>query len=222
MHFGFDLYRRSLSKFLFCSMLFLSLACTPAFALPKSPFLGFERESKLNHVLSQGSNFQSSASEFLLPSPSLQISPSNLEISGCFNTIFFDAIRESDYKWIYHLYILLTPVAAVTATAGHFFDNHVMRNVSNIYLYPWLLMPALDAFCNNYEDVCRSNVIAGDRDYDIEFFVNWMGFLGTTAGLILATVGQATDHHRLRNAGNFTYLGGLGFLLPFDLYVLMH
>ena len=187
--------RSAFLKSLCAFMLSFTLAVSPAFALPKSPFLGANDDSAPNIHLLQRSEFHSEGSLHLLPSPNLQYSASNVGLYGLTDvSLFHGPPIPSELIYIVVAPIVLLPVVGLAlAIGGHAGGNDDVRNAGNIMLYPSTLAPPV------------LNCVIGDHHYYS------LSNLALVTGLVLATVGQASDHHSLRNAGNWTYLGGLVF-----------
>ncbi len=191
------------TRFLSALALSLLLAIPPASALPKSPFLGIGDPPAPGRLLSQP-NLLEPASR--LPAFDLQISPSPQGLYSL-NDVALEA-PAGPVNFVIYGYLLLTAIPLTTAIVGHVTHHETLRDVSNIILYPnTLILPYLDALLILPSEKMMGKICA------------WLGVLATTSGLIMATIGEATDHHSLRNAGNWTYVGGAA-LTPIHIWFL--
>ena len=177
----------------------LLLATPPTSALPKSPFLGIGENPAPGSLLLQPNAFEPASR---LPAFDLQISPSPQGLYSLNNV----ALRSSPFDLIFYGYFLITAIPLTTAIVGHVTHHETLRDVSNIFLYPQtLILPAFDAYMISPNSKPMGKLFA------------WLSFLATSSGLIMATIGECIDHHKLRNAGNWTYVGG-AILTPINVW----
>ena len=199
-----------LPVFVLSKMLCFLLIIQPAFALPKSPFLGLKGDSAPGDSLLQPAQIESQASEFLLTSKPFLSSPYELQLNGLNNVALFHGFHCDGFCMLALTYIILgTPILLSFLIIGQASGNDAWRNASNIGLYPWLVVPPAYLGFELIDDAYQY-----PENYEVDDLLMTLSFVGTASGLILATVGQATDNHRMRDTGNFTYLGGvLSYLL---------
>ena len=182
--------RSALLKSLCAFMLSLTLALSPAFALPKSPFLGLDDASAPKMRLLQPSDVNSPFASFdALPmQTSMLASPSNIGLYHLQNVGLFHGIDEVGIIlfWIAITTIVVGPFCAIIGQAK---GNHGLRNFGNIISYPWLLVPPGFMF-NDGMGVPDSD----SRARRIYFTV--MGSINA-ASLLTATIGEIAGKHQI-------------------------
>ncbi len=187
-------------------MLSFALAVSPAFALPKSPFLGMNDDSAPQIQLLERVHFVPDSSlPRSLQSPYLQISASNASLYSIQQVALFHGLGEgAELFAVLGLIMFIGPFLAI---GGQLTDHHTVRNVGNVMSYPWLVIPPVFGILGSVEL------------QDSAFLI--VGGIVTTIGLLMATAGQIADGgQKMRNIGNWTYLGGLVLMLP-NIYFLL-
>ncbi len=94
----------------------------------------------------------------------------------------------------------IVPIGLSLALIGHATDRNGLRNTGNIILYPFVaVIPVADI----------ALVVSESPSLDFHYLFALTTGAATGTRLVLATAGQISGHHRMRNIGNFTYLGGI-------------
>lgn len=210
----FKHYVCPLFKFLCAFMLSLSLAITPAFAIPKSPFLGANDDSTPRiHLLPQASF--DSAEMSLLPQANLQLMASTDGFYSLNNVSMFHGWPCNGWCAVafYSIVSVTIVIPPLLAIGGQISEHYTVRNIGNLMLYPWLLFPATQLYDDFLRVLLRKTDVTDNYVPDMNDYIGSISFLATSTGMILATTGQAIGRHKLRNSGNFTYLGGIVLLL---------
>ena len=110
--------------------------------------------------------------------------------------------RNAPRLWFVPLLLLagIVPIGLSLALIGHATDRNGLRNTGNIILYPFVaVIPVADI----------ALVVSESPSLDFHYLFALTTGAATGTGLVLATAGQISGHHRMRNSGNFTYLGGI-------------